>query len=228
MAGSGSIARARGAIAMVTATILGVAGMASAPVAASASEDPGPVPRDLWVVDTAEGDYVVDELSALDGTPISTVTTPITATASRATAPDGPSAVKGSGKGGSSTGSGCRKVTISNRATTYTGKTAYRYNTWTRWCWTRSTQRIHAGGSNGFFVSEADAFQYWRGQVASNRYFYDAGANDGHPRSAFYHYRQGRFENCVLTYGCVQTTYPTNVIRSYANGTYAWSTSGVS
>ena len=56
--------------------------------------------------------------------------------------------------------------------------------------------------------------------------FYDYSTNDGHPKSAYKHYRQGQFENCVLKYGCIGTTYPANTLRSYYNGTWAWATNG--
>jgi hypothetical protein len=129
----------------------------------------------------------------------------------------------GSGTGGASSASGCRKVTLRNRTSTLLGLTAYRFNTWTRWCWERAKHQVY-DVSTGWFITDADTQEYWRGIVNDELGYYDFGANDGHPHSAYKHYRQGRFENCVLKYGCIATTYPTNTIRSYDNGTYAWKT----
>lgn len=178
----------------------------------------------LRTVDTSEGDYLLDESFTLDGRPLGTQRIEVDPGAG---AGDTVStlAARG-GKGGKSTASGCRKVTVSNRARTTLGKTAYRYNTWTRWCWTRSAQRIHRGVTYGWSISSVDPFQYWRGQVRKSTTFYDAGPNNHRPRSAFRHYRQGRFENCVVKYGCIQTSYPANSLRSYSNGTYAYRFSG--
>lgn len=130
-----------------------------------------------------------------------------------------------SGKGGSSSSSGCRKVTITNRASTVLGFTAYRFKTWTNWCWTRSSQVVRSV-STGWSITDVDSQQYWKGLVQTVNGFYDYSTNDGHPKSAYKHYRQGRFENCVLKYGCIGTTYPANTLRSYYNGTWVWSTSG--
>lgn len=198
---------------------------------AAATEGPGGAqapPADtrfvdaLRVVDTPEGDYLLDESFTLDGRPLSTQRTPLDGSAG--TEPS--TLAKRGGTGGTSTASGCRKVTISNRAKTVVGKTAYRYNTWTRWCWTRSSERIHRGVKTGWSISSVDGFQYWRGQVRKVTNFYDAGANNNRPRSGFRHYRQGRFENCVVKYGCIQTSYPANSLRSYSNGRYRYAFSG--
>jgi hypothetical protein len=131
----------------------------------------------------------------------------------------------GGGKGGSSSASGCRRVTVSNRTSTLLGFTAYRFNTWTDWCWNRLTQVV-SNVTTGWNISDVNNQEYWRGINNTEYDYYDYSTNDGHPYSAFKHYRQGRFENCVLKYGCIGVTYPTNTLRSYYNGTWAWSTSG--
>lgn len=128
-----------------------------------------------------------------------------------------------SGTGGSTTASGCRKVTVNNRAHTLLGFTAYVFHTWTRWCWTRSTQTV-SDVTTGWTISDVDSQEFWKGIVNSELGFYDYSVNDGHPRSAYKHYRQGQFENCVVKYSCIGTTYPANTLRSYYNGTWAWST----
>ena len=130
-----------------------------------------------------------------------------------------------SGSGGTSSSSGCRKVTVNNYAKTVLGFTAYVFHTWTDWCWTRSTQVVY-NVTHGWYTSDIDSQEYWKGIVNSEFLFYDYSTNDGHPRSAYKNYMQGQFENCVLKYGCIGTTYPANTLRSYYNGTWAWSTGG--
>jgi hypothetical protein len=130
-------------------------------------------------------------------------------------------AMADSGTGGSSSASGCKKVTLNNEGETLLGFTAYRFHTWASWCWRRSTQTVY-DVKTGWFLSDVDSFQVWRGMVNREFVFYDYSVNDGHPRSAYKHYRQGHFENCVPKVGCLSNTYPTNTLRSYYNGTFAW------
>lgn len=203
--------------------VVGLMGPASAEPAPGEPGGPDPTPENTRAVDTSEGDYIIDELFTLDGTKVSTSKIPLEPAA--ASGVDSTTAAA-SVSGGSSSASGCRKTTISNRQATTLGTTAYRYNTWTYWCWDRAKQYIKPGGSNGWSISSVDSFQYWRGEVRKSVYFYDAGENNNRPRSAFRHYRQGRFENCVVKYGCVLTTYPANSLRSYYNGTYTYAFSG--
>ena len=139
--------------------------------------------------------------------------------------PSGSVAAMSSGSGGTSSASGCRKVTVNHEAETVLGFTAYWFKTWTNWCWNRSTQVVSSVSTN-WYITDVDSQQYWRGIVNDEFLFYDYSTNDGHPRSAYKHYRQGRFENCVLKYGCIGTTYPANTLRSYYNGTWAWETNG--
>lgn len=128
---------------------------------------------------------------------------------------------KESGSGGTSSASGCRRLTVSNRKRTALGLTAFRFVTWTEWCWTRSTQTVRVV-KKGHRLEDVDPLFSWQGITAKEFLFYDYGTNDGHPKSAYKHYRQGHFENCV---GPVcQSFYPENTLRSYYNGTWAWST----
>lgn len=123
------------------------------------------------------------------------------------------------------TASGCRRVTVVNKASTWLGAAAYKFNTWTYWCWTRSTQVV-SKISVGWSISEVDSQYVWQGIVNTELDRYDYSTNDGHPYSAFKHYRQGRFENCALKFGCIGTVYPANTLRSYYDGTWAWRTEG--
>lgn len=208
----------------VAAAVVAIMGPVHAEPTPAAPGRADATPEDTRAIDTSEGDYVLDELFTADGERVATTKIPLTA--ARASGPDAATAQAATASGGSSSASGCRKTTISNRARTVLGFTAYRYNTWTYWCWDRAKEYIKPGGSNGWSISDTDGTQYWRGEVRKSVYFYDAGTNNNRPRSAFRHYRQGSFENCVVRYGCLRTSYPANSLRSYYNGTYTYAFSG--
>ncbi len=130
-----------------------------------------------------------------------------------------------SGKGGTTTSSGCRRVTVKNESETLLGFTAYWFNTWTSWCWNR-TRQVVRDVTTGWYLKDVDSEYYWRGMVNREFDYYDYGTDDGHPVSAYKYYRQGRFENCVMKYGCLGALYPANTLRSYYNGTWVWKTEG--
>lgn len=62
--------------------------------------------------------------------------------------------------------------------------------------------------------------------MRASRYFYDAGANNGKPRSAFRHYRQGKFEHCLVKHGCLASYHPALSLRSYSDGSYSYAGAG--
>jgi hypothetical protein len=125
------------------------------------------------------------------------------------------------GSGGSSSASGCRKVTVHNRRSSYLGALMFTWDTWTNWCWTRSTQNIYNVSHGQRFYPDT-TFIDWQGVIDSEYGFYDYSTNDGHPRSAYKNWQQAKVTNIVLG-ATVGTIYPVNLIRSYYNGTYVWS-----
>jgi hypothetical protein len=127
------------------------------------------------------------------------------------------------GFGGSSTASGCTKVTVHNNAYTVMGFLAYTYDTWTRWCWNRANENIN-DVTIGWDFRNSDGTQYYRGQNNLEAHFFDWAG--GAPRSGYLHNRTGFVENCVIKYGCISSSYPRNVIRSRSNGTWYWATEG--
>jgi hypothetical protein len=102
--------------------------------------------------------------------------------------------------------------------------TAYKFHTWTRWCWNRGKQVVTGNPTTGWSISDIDSQYYWQGIASKDLYFYDYGKNNGYPKSAYMHNRVGQFDNCVLKYGCIGTSYADNKIRSYYNGTWSWVT----
>jgi hypothetical protein len=124
---------------------------------------------------------------------------------------------------GTSSSAGCVKVTVGQTRHGPTGDTLWKFSIWTDWCWTRSNQVVSVNGHNWYIGSVDGNFQ-WKGLVNTQAYYYDFSTDDGHPKSAYYHYRMGQFDNCVLKYGCVGTEYPMNYLRSYYNGTWVWDT----
>lgn len=136
-----------------------------------------------------------------------------------------PPPVYADGSGGTSSASGCRKVTVHNERETLLGTTAFKFHTWTRWCWNRADQRVTGTPTTGWSISDVGSFEEWQGVINKTLYFYDYGANNGYPRSAYYHQRTGHFKNCVPQAGCIKNTYPKNTLRSYYNGKWSWTTS---
>lgn len=120
-------------------------------------------------------------------------------------------------KGGSSSASGCRKVTIYAGANTIFGTLAYRLTEWTSWCWNRSRQNIY--NVNTGWSIKASTWYGWEGTVRTEKGFYDYSTNNGYPRSAYKHYRMGQFKQNNAPFF---NHYPETLIRSYYNGTFAW------
>lgn len=124
------------------------------------------------------------------------------------------------GSGGSSSPSGCRKVTLKNRKYSLTGiDHMYTYTIKTKWCWNRGKGSISDVKTDWSMYIDNDT-GYWRGQTRLRRMFY--AWSSGKPRSGYRHDRQGEFENCILKYGCTGTSYPRNIIRAHSNGTWTW------
>ncbi len=125
------------------------------------------------------------------------------------------------GSGGSSSASGCNKVTVNNEKETLLGNTAYWFHTWTYWCWNRANRTV-SNVNTGAYLSGVDPFFFWRGIIIDNtnyfsRYF-------GYSRSGYLHEKQGHFENCIVRYGCISNSYPHNLLHTYSNGTFTWQT----
>ena len=128
---------------------------------------------------------------------------------------------RGSGSGGTSTASGCNKVTVRNRAETLLEYTAYRFNTWTYWCWNRQNRTI-SNVRTGWYLSDVDSQFIWREMLIDNTHYF--AWYSGYSTSGYKHEKQGRIENCLLHYGCIGNTYPRNILYSYSNGTWSWYT----
>ena len=127
-----------------------------------------------------------------------------------------------SGNGGTSSASGCVRVTVNNEYETATGSTAYWFHTWTNWCWTRSTKTI-SSVSTGSYVSGVNWPYVYQGVISDTTEFYSWYA--GHPNSGFIHDKQARFDNCIVSLGCYASSYPRNELYSHSDGTWSWSTS---
>lgn len=198
-----------------TVTLLGPALPASA--VAKTTPTPTGVGEDTITVET----FLSDNKTLVSTQTFGVETQGLT---SEATASDAGFSTQASGSGGSTSASGCRRVTVNNEGVSPNlGTTVFWFRTWTRWCWTRSTQTVY-DVSSGWTIDDVAPFTYWRGINNKELGFYDYSTNDGHPRSAYKNYRQGSFENCPLKIGCVGMRYPSNTLRSYYNGTWAWNT----
>lgn len=136
-----------------------------------------------------------------------------------------PIASKGSGSGGTSSASGCHRVTVTNKYTTTLGFTAFKLVSWTDSCWNRSPQTVSVYLNDAQMQNVDAQYQYDSSWLVWDGLFYDYGVNDGHPQSAFRFRAQKKVTNCIVKYGCLGTYYPMNIARSYYDGTWAWETS---
>lgn len=125
--------------------------------------------------------------------------------------------------GGDSSASGCIRVTVTQTRKGALGDVHWKFHVWTDWCWTRGNQVVDVNGHN-WYISDVDSQFQWKEIIKTTANYYDFSANDGHPRSAYYHYRMGHLTNCVFKFGCIGDYYPVNYLRSYYNGTWVWDT----
>jgi hypothetical protein len=130
-----------------------------------------------------------------------------------------------SGSGGTSTAQGCHRVWAKNKYTTTLGFTAFVLHSWTDSCWDRSSARVDVYLNDAQMENVDSQYRYPASWYLWDGLFYDYGTNNGQPRSAFRFRAQKQVENCIAKYGCINTYYPLNVLRSYYNGTWAWETS---
>lgn len=128
----------------------------------------------------------------------------------------------GSGHGGSSSSSGCRKVTVRNEEESMLGFTVFWFNTWTQWCWNRSA-KVVSNVSSGWHLEDVSQFWEWREMLIDNGEFYSWYSE--YSTSGYRHEKQGHLENCVYAI-CGADSYPRNILWSHSNGTWSWNTSG--
>lgn len=121
------------------------------------------------------------------------------------------------GSGGSSTSSGCHKVSMQTYTRSPAGFKLYVYKQWTYWCWNRATQKVY-NVSTGWGPYPSSVVS-WEGTVTSQKLYYDYGTNNGYPKSAYKHYRKGHLQ---YSYTGFWNYYPELLLRSYYNGTWAW------
>ena len=192
-------------------------------------EPDGVIPEGVPSDDLGGGDdHVVSQLTDEAGTPIGPPETFDRQGNRVRVEPDGELTVVatplGGGSGGSSTRSGCRRVTVKNEYETALGATAYYFNQVTRWCWDRDARRVQ-DVSLGYYLEDVDPLFIYRGHTSHNRYFYEYRA--GYKDSGYISDRQARMENCVPTPNgqvCLGSRYPRNITRAHDNGTWSWNT----
>ncbi len=128
------------------------------------------------------------------------------------------------GTGGSSSASGCQKVTVHNTGHNLLGSVAYRFNTWTYWCWNRANYNV-SNVSTGWTIDSVDGCCYqWNGIINHNKQFF--AWKSGHSHSGYIHFEQGSFTNSAFKVGYVGNSYPEDHLRSRSNGTWYWATDG--
>jgi len=126
-----------------------------------------------------------------------------------------------SGTGGSSSASGCIRVTVNNEKETTLGFTMFWFHTWTSWCWDRSTKTI-SDVQTGWYLSDVDWTRQWNSMIVDNVRYYQW--EQGSPKSGYEHEKQGHLQGCVGSYGCLSNHYPHNRLWSHSDGTWSWET----
>jgi hypothetical protein len=132
-------------------------------------------------------------------------------------------AERGNGTGGTSSASGCTKVEIWQKRTTFLGAFAAKFGVWSDWCWARGGQRVTLN-RRGFDMDVGPGYS-WDDVQQSSGYFYDFSTNDGHPKSAYHHHKIGGFSSPGGGPIPQGHWYPKNTLDSYYNGTWQWFTS---
>lgn len=127
------------------------------------------------------------------------------------------------GFGGTSSASGCAKVTTHNKTYTTLGFLAFEWDVWTRFCWNRSQGRVY-DIDRGYLPHSIDSQFIYRGIIHQDWGFF--AWRSGYPNSGYYHTRTAHFENCVFKYGCIKSLYPRSLNRVRSDGTWYWATDG--
>jgi hypothetical protein len=135
-----------------------------------------------------------------------------------------PQVANDNGTGGSSSGSGCGRVTVTQKRHDSLGlSTVGTWQVWTDWCWDRSNQVVSVNAT-GFDHDHDNVWSYDGVVTPKESNYYDFSANDGHPRSAYHFMRIGAFHGPSF-YGHDVFWNPKNTLDSYYNGTWQWFTS---
>ena len=106
----------------------------------------------------------------------------------------------------------CRSVNIARTHYTTLGFVAYKFHQTKYWCYNGSTV---SNVNVNVYLSNVDPNYYYRGIVSQ----WDVPRSGSHDSM-----RQGQFDNCILQYGCIGTSYPAVQIVANANGSYGYST----
>ncbi|HEX2045574.1 MAG TPA: hypothetical protein VHF23_08110 [Gaiellaceae bacterium] len=114
---------------------------------------------------------------------------------------------------------GCRGVDVARIGRSALGFVVYKFHVVKRWCW--AFPRVTSVTTYAY-ASDIDPNWDYKGVIAANGYFYRWCCGDG--RSGHYSFRQGKFENCVFTLGCIRREYPWVKIWVRADGGYSYAT----
>ena len=112
----------------------------------------------------------------------------------------------------------CRSAKVAYVKKTLLGAVAYKWWMQRSWCW-RYPRLVSVGTKT--WVTDLDGFNVYKGIVSSwGRWFTWC---CGDPKSGHRAFRQAEFENCIVKYGCLSTTYPWIRMTVRGDGTYAYS-----
>jgi hypothetical protein len=111
----------------------------------------------------------------------------------------------------------CRRVDVAKTQRTAARLgIAYRFWHWVYWCYGGERVRI---ADSGVYVTDVNSTMDYRG--VENAYGHHYEWCCGWPQSGYVSFRQGRFENCVVRWGCIGSWYPWVRIRVHRGGTHS-------
>ena len=113
----------------------------------------------------------------------------------------------------------CRTVSVARVHRTFLGFVAFEFWQRKRWCW--RYPRILSREVSTYVTDVDPNFQY-KGVVASWGHWYVWCCGNAYSGQASF--RQARFTNCVLKFGCVGEYFPWVRINSRADGSFTYST----
>jgi hypothetical protein len=111
----------------------------------------------------------------------------------------------------------CRSAKVAYVKKTLLGAVAYKWWMKRSWCW-RFPRLVSVGTKT--YVTDMNGFNEYKGIVASWGAWFEWCCNE--PRSGHKAFRQAEFQNCIVKYGCLSTTYPWIRMSVRGDGSYAY------
>ncbi len=113
----------------------------------------------------------------------------------------------------------CRSAKVAYVKKTLLGSLAFKWWMKRSWCWRPSRRLVSVGTST--YVTDMNGFNDYHGVIESWSNWFTWCCSE--PRSGHTAFRQAKFSNCIVKYGCLSTTYPWIRMSVRGDGTYTYS-----